>query len=370
MQYNAPGNIDELSPELLTKWADWQSKIFKTGIAVAKQEALNVTNDVWIFNPITDGTSGIIEDKIGWTAFPKKLLDTFANPVTAWRIAERSRNHQEEYCEWEVIRDPNTRKLLKITFTTETPDYYHFLNKHAPDKLLELYHRFVNPNLVLGDLRDGLGRYNTRNIWNFPEEQGRQGILMHMGQINNTFGAAVNLAAEATWPSSDGGNLITDEQGLIRCRGFGDSARHSDPHIGARVNSSTRQGNTISIAGPVGLYIEQPNLSTFETPDGSAVTDWWKIERGTTEHMVRISFQAPQDSTDVLGDCRINGRQLSFGGQIAEFLTISIRAIAKSIGQVPPTLNCRGQIVNKSLSNFDEPNIESRKNPLDLSSPL
>lgn len=347
MNYNEPGNLTELSPELQKLWIEQQSSFFDNGINVAKNETSPPSDQSWMFNPITDLPNDYVVADIKWNAFPKRLLDRFGSKLAAWKDAERSRDKHEEYCEWEVVRDPKDNALLRVTFSTETPEYYDFLYENNKELLLELYQKHVSPDVKIEDL-SGLynGRlvYNPKNIWNYPELQKKRGVLMHMGYDPNTLGAAINLSAEATWPSvKDTGEIITDEQGLIDCRKYGSRERHSDPHIGAEINSITRSGKAISFAGPTGLYIDEIDLSDFEVPNGVKAEDLFRIVRGDKDHMMRVVFEAPKDSGFKLSDVKIAGTKIAFGGQIAEKITIRIRGIATK-ADVPPSINCAGNI--------------------------
>lgn len=344
MKYEGPGNTSELTPTLIQAWRTALSGFFDAGVDVAKKESIPPSDKAWIFNPLTSGTADVTVADIRWNAFPKRLLDSFGTKLAAWREGDRTRGRQEEYCEWEVVRDPATMDVVRVTFTTEVPEYYEFLMKQDSSKLLALYHRYVSDQVELDDLRVG-NNYNPRNKWNMPELEGRRGVLMHMGFGPNTLGAAINLAAEATWPSVDSnGNLITDEQGLIDCRGYGARERHSDPHIGAQVNALTRSGNEISFAGPTGLYIDSVDLSGFEAPEGVEARDLMRVVRGDQDHMMRIVFEAPSGSGFKLGDVKIDGNQIRFGGQIAEKLTIRVRAIARTVESAPPRITCSGSV--------------------------
>ena len=347
MEYNEPGNSNDLSKELRDKWIAEQSKLFEGGVKAAKQEASPASKRAWYFNPIKNAPGNVNIADIRWTAFPRRLKTRFGSSMAAWREGDKTRNNHEEYCEWEVVRDPNSKAVTRVTFTTEVPEYYSFLYKNDKKLLLDLYQRHVSPDVKLQDLEGlsgGKKVYNPTNIWNYPENQGKRGVLMHMGYQPNTLSAAIILAAEATWPSKDNaGNIITDEQGLIDCRGYGERERHSDPHIGAQVNSLVRAGNEVSFAGPTGLYIDAIDLTDFEVPNGVKKEDLYRVVRGDKDFMIRVVFEAPKDSGFTLSDVKIGGDKINFGGQIAEKISIRVRGIARKADKAPPTINCAGQ---------------------------
>jgi hypothetical protein len=340
MAYRAPGMIEELSSTTQQAWNERLSAIFQSQIALATRLVEPDAPRAWLFDPIADGTGGTAEATISWTAFPKRVSGSGLPPSQGWQLVDADRNGHEEYCEWEVARDASG-KVVRVTFTCETEDYFEFLSDRDEGLLLELYHRHVSPNVELADLRSANGAYNPQNRWNFPQNGGARGLIMHMGQVNNSFGAAVNLSAVATWPRvSDQGVPIVGEQELIACARFGDRVRHSDPHIGSEINKLVRAGNEISFADPVGLYMDSVDLSDFELPAGVAPGDLMRVIRGSVDHMLRVIFEAPAGSGFVLGDVRIGGSRIRFGSQIAEKVNVRIRGIARPAANRAPALGC------------------------------
>lgn len=73
--------------------------------------------------------------------------------------------------------------------------------------------------------------YDPKNTWNWST---RTGTILHLAQDNNTLGAQVDIAAQATVIRKDtDDNVITDQTELIECSGYGDKDRNSDPMVGA-----------------------------------------------------------------------------------------------------------------------------------------
>ena len=72
-------------------------------------------------------------------------------------------------------------------------------------------------------------RYNKQNIWNSTTNTG---TIAHLVQINNTLGAEIDIAAQATVIRKDeDGEIITDQDRLIRCSRYGNEDRNSDPRV-------------------------------------------------------------------------------------------------------------------------------------------
>ena len=88
------------------------------------------------------------------------------------------------------------------------------------------------------------------------------------------------------------------EPRLIRCAQFGVPDRASDPHIGDIVNGLARQGYSITIKNPIGLYIHNIDLTAFKKPDGAPVTPaYFNITRGSVGQGLRAVFEVPAGET-------------------------------------------------------------------------
>lgn len=216
--------------------------------------------------------------------------------------------------------------------------------------MLDLYHEHVSPQVQSSDLIVN-GQYQTRNRWNLPQASVDRGRIMHMAQVNNELVAAVILAAVASWPRADGTDVVS-EQPLIACAQFGEPGRHSDPHIGALVNELVRAGNEVSLADPVGLYIDSIDTTDWHTPDGSRASEWIRVVRPaitrktgveSTDFALRVVVQAPAGSDFVLGDVTIGESKIAFGGQIADKVSVRLRGVARSAPAQAPTLPCLGR---------------------------
>lgn len=252
---------------------------------------------------------------IPWAAFPADLRATEPSQERRWPLADGNRELQDEYCEWSVERsDGGRRKIVKVTFTTEVPEYWEHLFHADPKRLVALYRKLVDPRVELADLRGPGRNYRPENKWNTS----RPGRLAHMIQRNNTLGAAVDLVANATIQRVRNGKPVTQQQDLVRCAELGEPLRNSDPQIAAAVNEAVRSGGEITLADPIGLYLRRPITAGMVTPDGADAAKFWTIERGDARHTLRARFEVPPKLGYVVGDIKIGGRPVEFGGQVAE----------------------------------------------------
>ena len=116
-----------------------------------------------------------------WTGFPRPHLTVTARDDRAAAFAAgENRDAQHEYLEWHVTA-PVTRAgpITKVTFVTETPEYWTTLAAADPDRVLELYRELVDPAVVMADLfprRD----LRPRNRWNTTD-----GIVHYVMSINS-----------------------------------------------------------------------------------------------------------------------------------------------------------------------------------------
>lgn len=332
-----PGGLTDFDAAMKQEWSQTMSDFIDMNI-----QRYNLPQ---FFNPTVDPiATDATEKKIDWTAFPKVVeLSSGGSDLLRWRIADSDRlQHQDEYCEWHVTRDGNG-KITKVEFTSEGPEYWGFLAERDPQKVVDLYRQFVDPSVVISDLLDGNGVYNPQNRWNDPR---RGGGLAHLGHVNNTLGAFVNIGARSTIIRHRAdGTVMTGETELIDCGQYGGRNRHSDPHIGGEVNAMARMGARITMANPVGLSMDGLFPLGWETPDGSDPKDYWHVDRGVEGHQMRTRFEVPADKGFAVGDIRINGREIEFGGMIADFIRVKLVGLAHEFGQhLQPSRDCVGAV--------------------------
>jgi hypothetical protein len=322
---NPPGDLQDFDEAGRDAWSKRISKLIDDNI--------RDFDTPQFFNPTRDAPGAdAAEKKIDWTAFPKVVTNNSGgSDVRRWTTADRDRfDAQDEYCEWHVERN-GAGKVVRVTFTSEGPEYWDFLAANFPDKLVQLYRELVDPAVVLADLLDGNGDYDPVNKWNDP---GRGGKIAHLGHGNNTLSAFVNIGARATIiRRRPDGSIMTGETELIDCGRYGGRDRHSDPHIGGEVNSLARAHARITMANPVGLSMDGLFPVGWETPDGSDPKDYWTVVRGTAAHQMRTVYEVPAAKGFVVGDIKINGREITFGGQIADFIRVKLVGLAHEFGQ-------------------------------------
>jgi hypothetical protein len=271
---------------------------------------------------------------VSWVAFPATLRATIPSQLERWKRADGSRRLQDEYCEWAVTRNA-ARKITKVTFTTEIPEYFEHLNDTAPAKLLRLYRKLVDPGVELAHLRGAGGSYKRINRWN------RGNRLAHLSSGPNNLGAAVDLVARATVQRiDDDGRPVTNQQELVRCAALGEPLRNSDPQIASAVNVAAGEGDEIAFADPPGLHLGRPLTAGMVTPDGADAARFWKIERGDAEHTLRARFEVPAQRGYVVGDIEIAGRPIQFGAQIADRVQVWVKVVVKPGDHKQPPKPC------------------------------
>lgn len=337
-QFDPPARIDDLKDraDLQKAWSKLISDLFDQVIGDTEQSVGPGKSQ--FYNPTkTDTDSPSATQEISWIGFPKLIRDNHANSVDAWKEAGtlinigggRHARPQDEYLEWFVTRDPASHKIQRVTFTCEGPEYWEFLVQEFPEKAVELYQKYVSPSVKKADLLGPDGSYNRWNNWN--SDLG----AMHLNQPNNTLSAEIKIAADATvLRKGSSGQVLTDADDLIRCALYGEPGRASDPTIGAAVNALAREGYSLTLQNPVGLYISSINLAGFTRPDGHpADSKYWQILRGSAGMILRAVYEVPAADGFTVGDMTIGGRKIEFGGQLAERITVKLTGLACRKGQ-------------------------------------
>ena len=263
---------------------------------------------------------------IAWGAFPKRF-DRFSRDE-AYRLAEEpgfgnnpvARGH-DEYCEWFAHKN-DSGKITRIDLTSEAPEYWVFLHANEPDTVLDLYRKYVSPDVQAEDLVDARGRYSLYNKWNTTHG------AMHLNCPPNSLQAEVYLAAEAAALWADCRTCPPKESpsDVINCGRFGASSRASDPTIGADVNALVRANNVISIEDPVGLFLEdlrtdgwqKPDFTSFSPEEISRIVTYERTSGTGQGKNLRIRVEIPEDMGFVLGDCRVGGVEITQPGVLVE----------------------------------------------------
>lgn len=316
IQFAAPGSLKELSSENLKRWSERLSDIFD---AVASPSGRHFYNPTKSDTPPTAPVA-----KVTWPAAPGRLLTTRVTPERRWEIADGDREEQDEYCEWSVLREGD--KIVRVTFTSETPDYYDHLMDFDRKLLVKLYEKATGQTVALDRLRDRQGIFEAANAFNSRTD----GPIVHLMQPTNNLRAAVILAAAATvLRKGKDGRPITHPQTLTRCGGLGNERRHSDPRIASAVNNLTAQPFEITLQNPPGLYLDRFVTTGMRTPDGTEARTFWRVERGEPGHVLRASFEVPAALGYAVGDITMNGRPIVSGAQLAERLSVRIEAVAR-----------------------------------------
>lgn len=324
--FSPPAHLDELSAAGRERWSKRLSDMFDEKKAGSGNRADSPRRQ--FFNPAVTKTGADAKQKsIFWTASPRKLRFVSASNRERWRRADSSRDLQDEYCEWAVQRNASG-KIVRVVFTCEVPEYFDELARDNPQRLLELYHKRVGPEVKLEDLFSN-GRYIPRNRWNVRTDVGP----VHLIQANNNLDAAVELAAAATVVRVIGGRSLTSEQELIRCGRYGDEQRNSDPHIGAGINALARLRADVTLADPPALYISDFTPAGWTTPDGTDPKTFWRYTRGEPGRRLRGVYEVPKNKGYVVDDIKIRGQAIEFGAQIADFVSIKITGVATRFGQ-------------------------------------
>ncbi|OYU75558.1 MAG: hypothetical protein CFE32_13845 [Alphaproteobacteria bacterium PA3] len=316
-----------------------------------------------------------------WNAFPKKLLSRFGRdkamvvadmlwPLTqagnapgedfdplspqSRDIVDRARwwfRPHDEYCEWRIERDAATQRLQRVVFTVESPEYWmalhtgrlpHLRSDDAPWQPLfdfagsptlvaRLYSTLLGQEVAAQDLCDVGGSYDVHNRWNTSHG------IVHLTHPVNALCTHVRLCADSTVCRHDRtGRLITEATAFCCAQPSGDPNTHADPTIAGSVNALVRQGAWVALADPVGIVIDDVDISGWSLPNGVSPLDCLQIVRGEPGSILRLVVQAPPNSGLLLDELRIGGEPLRHGGQIAECITVKAQLRCSLPGTAAP----------------------------------
>lgn len=337
-QFAAPADLTELSADALKAWHERNAAVVAASAAEFGP----------YYDPTTEGTpEGLKPQSIVWGAFPATITAVHGHGALRWDIADASRSQpdrvgHDEYCEWGVERDRDG-KILRVTFTTEVPEYWKHIANTDPDLLLALYRELAGTEVQMDDLFRG-DQYMPINRWNDlvgPDGRSVPARPIHLLHGSNTLDAAIKLARDATVLRHDGdGQPIMDRHQLVVCSDLGAPLRNSDPQIAQVVNDAVAEGFEVTLKDPLGLYLDGLQAAGIVATDGTDAAEFWHIERGTEDHTLRASFAVPPGKDYVVGDLTIDGRPITRGGQVADKVRVRLDAFAKPGGTVPARQPC------------------------------
>jgi hypothetical protein len=391
-QFDPPADLNDFDgiPGQRRQWSDAVSGWFDEAIAseLALFKESGVEQPCQFFNPTRFDPGGDPFDQpIVWNSFPRTLTLAYGQtkayqvadelfPLSAPRPGQPTAapffkgeiwdtlvyRPQDEYCEWRATRDPNTGQILRITFTSEPPEYWQALHGDTlsnlkgtsfvypftgdPRRLLALYRELVSPYVQYEDLichQDYVdasgdapaviyqkGAYNPYNKWNTTHG------IMHLTHPANAVSAEIQLGADATVLRHKDKRLMVVADPLICCAGYGGSARSSDPTIGGSVNALARLGFWLTIQNPVGLYMNDLNTEGWTKPNGERIDpkEYFRVIRGRPERgeISRAVLEVPAKEGFTVSDIRIGGLPIRHGGQASAHINMKITGSARLPG--------------------------------------
>jgi hypothetical protein len=325
-QLSPPGNLDELTEAGRQAWSNYVGGLITPFADELPQ----------FFNPLTaDADPAPSSRPVTWPGFPRSLQVQGAEE-NLWREADK-RDNQDEYCEWAVTRDDD-HTIRRVTFTTETPDYFEQVLLHDQAAGLQIYSSVAARPVEIDKLFDG-GQFDPQNGVNRADD----GTIVHLSEDSNNLSAAVRLAGPATVLRVQGGQMVTDPATLVRCGNLGVPARSSDPQIASAINRLAALRREITLADPAGLYLDAFLGAGIEAPDDADVSTFWRPDgRGDASHVMRAVFEVPEGHGYRVGDLKIDGRKIAFGSQLATRVQVRISILARPGDHDPVPQPCEG----------------------------
>ncbi|WP_243074645.1 hypothetical protein [Microbacterium sp. SS28] len=304
VRFSTPAGLDDVGApsDFSDRWHDLVSGLIAASTDVSGRGAY--------VNPAVRASPRGNDRALTWTGLSRPLLMEHRDDRRAAYTAAEERDAQIEYLEWHVERADG--RISRVTFTTETPEYWGLLGERHPEAVLSLYRRWVSPEVTKDELFPD-GAYDPRNIWNTT-----RGIMHYIMPINS-MGDLLGVSQEVE-PSQ---HAVDGYDALPYSRATGADAR-----INVDLWAMSRHGLEISTAHPPGLYMIGWDDSGWTRPDGTPVADYWTIERGDRGAALRVTYEVPAGAGFQVGDIRIGGRPIEFGAQIAEHIVMSAHVVS------------------------------------------
>jgi hypothetical protein len=352
-KFNPPALVDDFgSATLLDQYSKHVSGLFDRSIGdIAAFLEANQAGRPQFYNPLSHGLTDVDTTVlIPWNGFPRQFASQGPGQAPNYVAAEPSPAQlpgsggvhfrpQDEYLEWFVHRDANG-KIIKVDFTCEAYDYFEFLGATNKQALIALYRQHIDPSVTEGDLFKN-GQYFPWNRINLQKG------AMHLTNPANALGAEIKLAADATVRRADAHGEPTSAEALIKCARFGELKRNSDPKIGFEINQLARAGYAVTLTDPVGLYMVGFDDAGWQFADGTPAADFMRIVRGQPGRAIRAVYELPAELKAkglTVSDVTIGGTPITFGGQIAEHITMGIEGAACRKGTLQNSLSPCGAI--------------------------
>ncbi len=267
-------------------------------------------------DPSTVDVTGGTARTYTWTGFPRPhLIGDDRDDRAAVLLAGEDRHAQPEYLEWHVTRSAGT--ITKVTFVTETPEYWTTLAQTEPGRVLALYRELVSPAVNRDDLFPA-GRYDPLNRWNTTD-----GIVHYVMRINSMGDLlGVSQEREPTGRAMDNFDALPYKRSTA-----------ADARLNLDLWAMARPGRAIAPANPPGVYLLDWDDSGWAKPDGTPVGDYWRIVRGAAGAALRVEYEVPASEGFRVGDIRIGGRPITTGGQLAEHIIVGAHGLAAAVAR-------------------------------------
>jgi hypothetical protein len=310
--FDTPGSLRD-APDGSPFYAAWHKRV--AGLLKSRVPG---SGSGEFFDPSQWNLAPVCEAVYAWQGFPRPhlVVNHRDDREAAFRAGE-DRHAQHEYLEWHVERSGS--KITKVTFVTETPEYWRTLAATEPARVLALYRSLVSPKVTKASLFDRSGNYKPENVWNTE-----RGIVHYVMSIN---GIAPLVNAEQDSPIKAGVLDNYDAMPLV-FEGGTPLFTAADARFSLDIGVLQRQGLSVTVREPLGLYMVDWDDTGWTKPDGTPVDDYWRVVRGTASAALRLEYQVPVAAGFVVGDIRIGGRPIRYGGQLAEHITVMAAGVA------------------------------------------
>ena len=260
-----------------------------------------------------------------------------APPANAGRWRPTASAHeQDEYCEWTVERN-GAGKITRVTFTTEVPEYWAHLFELDLETLLELYRELVGVEVDPGGSRSPTAP-TWRNKWNDLDARAAPPTSCRQQQPRRS-----RRSRRRTPPCSavkDGVSRSPTSRSWSGAPARRAAAQQRSRDRRRRSTYAAGPGNEITLADPPGLYLGRPLTAGMITPDGADAAPSGASSAASPPHPCARTYEVPAGSGYAVGDIKVNGPPIGFGGQLADRVQVWVTVTIKPASHKPKPKPC------------------------------
>lgn len=321
--FNAPGQADNLSQDLLEKWNEEIQRQYDSLAQSEIKPGVKLGSKFFVFDPTIISNSTTV-NSVKWFGDPAEPAfcqnSDIAQKLSDWGLKGRHNLHNE-YCEYTVeykIDSNGKQRPKRVQITTELREYWLTIAKHDPNFLKQLASTILEKEVTWDDLygNDPTAMSPEQREKNFSVQVAGFGKNQPVGKLNTEnalfmthringlddllyivmFGAKPYARKDENQYNKVTKYAIFKEYGVEQL-----ACRHADPAAAMGAYEAVFSGRKIAFNQNLGMYILSFSKNNFAY-NGTTIPDSWiKFSRGENGLHQRLVF-GPSDNENIFLD--------------------------------------------------------------------